>query len=447
LFTVIQKMMAKKPEDRYQTADEAVLALEMIGGAQGRGSMADMATMPTLAIEPMKRPAASATDKTTPLPRASGSMAKPAEAAAPTAPAAGKAGPAKPTSAKPAAPPAAVPAKPKPSFRPAPKPRSKAPYVALGVIALVAAALGGYMLLGRGPGTQVALQTPPDTAPRTGPLDTAKAQAPADTGTHPAVTTPAATDTARHAAPQTTPPHTTPTQPPRTVTTPPRSTTTPTTTPTTHPAPAPGTTAGRTGTLIVSGMPNGARITVDGQAGGFLRQVPPGSHQLHVEATGYQPYDARISIVAGQTRNQRVSMVAGTAAAPAATPGAQATPGAATPQAAVGAQPAECVTSRRIGQVNRNGMCYTTPPVSRTLLLVAPPAACPATTRAADLMLKVNASGGVDNASVVVGSNCPGFNEAAVAFANDLQFSPATKNGTPVVAWIRRLFRPAPRRP
>src|SRR5512142_1187734 len=70
LFGVVQKMMAKKPEDRYQTADEAVHALELLGGP-GRASMADMATMPTLAIEPpVKRSAAAAAaDKTTPLPR------------------------------------------------------------------------------------------------------------------------------------------------------------------------------------------------------------------------------------------------------------------------------------------------------------------------------------------------------------------------------------------
>jgi len=108
LFAVVQKMMAKKPEDRFQNADELVLALEGSGAA----AQADLSTMRTLAIEPQKlgiakpppppppppakpagKPAAPpmASAATSPLPRASASLGKPkdteAEAAPPPPPA------------------------------------------------------------------------------------------------------------------------------------------------------------------------------------------------------------------------------------------------------------------------------------------------------------------------------------------------------------------------
>src|SRR5437879_5079791 len=86
MFAIVQKMMAKKPDDRFQTAEEVVAALE--GGAMQ--PIADIATMPTKAIEQQKAPAkgkaapppAIASAATTPLPRASASMGVPKDVAA-----------------------------------------------------------------------------------------------------------------------------------------------------------------------------------------------------------------------------------------------------------------------------------------------------------------------------------------------------------------------------
>ncbi len=76
LFAIIQRMMAKKPEDRWQTAEELVAALEGAGGVAAALSL-DEATRPTEALRTGPGMATLAAAATTPLPRASGSMVRP----------------------------------------------------------------------------------------------------------------------------------------------------------------------------------------------------------------------------------------------------------------------------------------------------------------------------------------------------------------------------------
>jgi len=59
--------------------------------------------------------------------------------------------------------------------------------------------------------------------------------------------------------------------------------------------------------------------------------------------------------------------------------------------------------------------------------------------------VRISASGDVESASASSNSSCAAFTEAAVAFARDLAFSPATKGGQPVAAWFRMLVRALPR--
>jgi len=401
-FTVVQKMMAKKAEDRFQTAEDVVHALESLGGPSARVSMTDMATMPTRAIEPMKAPPpAISFAATTPLPRASASMGIPADVAAAAA-------------AKAAAPaPPAAPPKAKPAPRPAPKPKSKAPFVALAAIAVVALALGGYMLFGRGT-PQVAVQPPADTTPPAPATpDTAKARADSI----------AAAQTA--AAP--TPSRTTPTR-----TAPPRAT--PPARPVTAAAPS-----GPNGTLSVSGnIPRGATITVDGRRGSEHEKLPPGRHTLRVAASGFQNYEAQVDIASGRVTSHAVTMIAASTA-PAA-------PVAATPQAAAGAPAPECANPT-FGVLNTRNACYTVRPTSRTPPLAVAPSSCTGTVTPATVLLKVSPTGDVALASASApASNCSAFNAAALAVARDLSFTPATKGGQPVEAWIKLSIRPQPPR-
>jgi len=131
LFAIIQKMMAKKVEDRFQTAEDLVASLEGTGGVAS-AMMSDVATRPTAALGAKDSMAAIAAQATTPLPRASGSMAPPPGHT--------------PGGAAPAAPP--KPARPAPKPRPVPKKKSRAPLLIGIVLVLAGAGLGGYLAFG-----------------------------------------------------------------------------------------------------------------------------------------------------------------------------------------------------------------------------------------------------------------------------------------------------------
>ena len=157
MFAIVQRMMAKKPEDRFQSAEELVAALEVSGGVAA-AMTADVATRPTEAIKTPAGVAAIASQATTPLPRASASMGKPASIAAAEA--------------------AAAKARPPRGPRPTPK-KSKAPLYAVAGLVVVIAALAAYyfLVLHTGGATAAA---PADTTHRTlavAPADSSKAPA------------------------------------------------------------------------------------------------------------------------------------------------------------------------------------------------------------------------------------------------------------------------------
>jgi len=165
LFGIIQKMMAKKPEDRFQSAEDLVGALEGSGGVAA-AMTADVATRPT---EALRSPAlaAMASQATTPLPRASASMGKPPAVAAAEAAQ------------------AAAPAKPRPPRPPRPVPKkSRAPAYVAAVLVVVIAALAGYYFLvlqKGGAETAVPAAAAPDTTKQalaSAGADTSKGAAP-----------------------------------------------------------------------------------------------------------------------------------------------------------------------------------------------------------------------------------------------------------------------------
>jgi len=424
LFTIIQKMMAKKADDRFQTAEDLVQALDVLGGGAARASASDLATMPTRAIPSVMSPAFSAA-ATTPLPRASASMMKKPDevaAGAAAAPAQGKPAVAKPAVAKPAA---AKPAAARPAAARPVKAKSKAPFFALGGIAVVALGLGGYMVFGRGGPLPVGPPAPDSLQIASADTTRRDSTAQRDSTARRDSSVAARPDTSASSVPSA------PTRPGGTQ-------------PGTGTATAPARPRVAEGTISLEGnIPQGARITANrrriGVRGGKL---PPGRYAIRILAPGFRPYEAQVDVASTATTVHTVTLqpvqVVSTP-----TPGNQ-PPGVATPQPPSGAPVASCAQPS-FGIANRNNACYDISPRTRTPPVLAASESCTGAVSTVTVTLRVSASGQVETASATRSSNCPAFTAQAVALANDLVFTPATKGGQPVAAWYNWLVRPQPR--
>jgi serine/threonine-protein kinase len=393
LFAIIQKMMAKKADDRFQTAEELVQTLDSLGGASVRMSVSDVATMPTRAIPSVKPPAVQAA-ATTPLPRASASMMKKPDEAAMGA------------AAAPAAPP-----KGKRAAAPPAKAKSKTPFYALGGVAVVLIGLGGYVVFGRG-APQPAGPLAPDSQ-RIASADTARRDSTATARADTPTSTVRRTSTGRGG-----------TQPgTRTVAPPARPT-------------------GPDGTIsLVGNIPQGARITANSSVIGARQKLPPGRYTIRIQANGFRLYEAQVDVASTATVVHPVTLQP---AQVATTPPGTQPPGTATPQSTPGAPAASCGQAG-FGTLNANRACYDTPPSTRTTLALLAPESCTSPVSPVTVALRVSATGDVETASASARSNCAAFTDLAVAFARDLAFTPAVKGGQAVPAWISRLVRPQPR--
>ncbi|MDP3772836.1 MAG: protein kinase [Gemmatimonadales bacterium] len=399
LFPVIQRMMAKKPEDRYQSAEELVQALEGAGGAAGVMSVADMSTLPTRAIEPVKAPAkpsAIASAATTPLPRASASMGKPKDVVAAEV--------AKAAAAKAAA-----------------QRKSKVPIYAAASFGVVALGLAGYYFgvmrpAQNGVAADTAAQPPVVALAPVSPAGADSSRLPGTAATRPGVAVPPASTTRNPDTSVRTPPVRRP--------------------PVTPSAPSATLPAAGQGTLTLRNVPSGAQVRIDRQpTTGTQIKLPVGRHTVEIEAQGFRPYSVRVDIALNQTKVQNVVLVAA---------GGTATP---TTPAAPPAPAAPGVNCEATSSVSNPGKaCYDNRPVPRGAPQITIPDGCPSGTTAATILLRVSADGQVvGTPTATQRGSCPAFALAAAAYAQDLSFQPATKNNAPVAAWTTILIRPAPR--
>ena len=393
LFSVVQKMMAKKPDDRFQTAEELVSALE--GGAM---PIADIATMPTRAIEPQKPPAkapppAIATAATTPLPRASASMGVPKDVAAARA--------------------AAAP--PKPAI----KPREAAPrkkgagglIAAIIILVLAGAGLAGYLYVNHaGPFKQVAIAPPPVAPPinhdSVAAADSVKAAALAAAAAESTKAAEAASskrDRTRRNRDDSkkivTPPIARPTG---------------------------------TGTISLNNLRSGATVHLDGEAKRTsIMKVAAGVHQLQIEAQGFQPINQSVTVQPNQTLRFDATMHAAT--------GGTTTTGGSTG----GPSAADCANSPTVFQSPANH-CFDERPVPQTRPEAPAPSSCSPRTGNATILIHISAAGEVTDPAPVVlrTSGCAAFDEVAKAAVLDIAFRPAKKNGQNIISWLQLPMRP-----
>jgi serine/threonine protein kinase len=172
-----------------------------------------------------------------------------------------------------------------------------------------------------------------------------------------------------------------------------------------------------TGHLVVSNMGRRASLWIDGaEVRGLRHDLPPGDHEVRVASPGFTAYTATVGVVAGDTVRHRVNLEARN----------------------------QCERFDSAGY-NLGSACFDVRPrPGRSVGTFVPLDASVSTrpTRPAILNIQVQADGTAARIMVQSPSDVPAFALLAVQYAKNLQYEPATKNGRPVVGWVQLPFYP-----
>ncbi len=349
IYDVIKKMMAKAPEERFQTAVDMIAALE------GKGvAIFAQATVAMAAAE------------TAVLPKGAG-LRMPTRPSTPTTPIP-KAGPRAPV-------------------------KEKRSGVLVGMFFVLVLFGGGgagayyyYVVLGnQAPGfLQGVLPAPQPQAAPTQPADTAGAVATADsTGPDSAHAQPSAAELPN------------------------------------------------TGTLTLEGLPQRAKLTVDGEPKqGPKLTLDAGSRRLEITAPGYETYSATVAIRRGGDTTVAVTM---------RRPSAQAGGG------GVVAEKPEDVCATPGPNYNKNDACYDTPAKAMVAPLVPLDERIQGTPTPVLMWVRVSEDGRAQSFQIINHSSDPLFDRTAAGFAMQITYNPAQKAGRPVEGWTRMQLLPQSR--
>ena len=171
------------------------------------------------------------------------------------------------------------------------------------------------------------------------------------------------------------------------------------------------------GVLRVGNMGRRAKLWIDGRtARGLVHTLPPGAHRIRVEAPGYEPYTAVVTVPAGDSLRHRVRM----------------------------RRESQC--ARYDAETyNLRGECFDTgarllPELSTMVPLDGTVPRAP--TRPALLVVEVYPDGRPGQIMIKSPSDVPEFAVLAVNYAKTLQFEPAVRRGQPIKAWIQLPLYP-----
>jgi predicted Ser/Thr protein kinase len=175
---------------------------------------------------------------------------------------------------------------------------------------------------------------------------------------------------------------------------------------------------GTPGKLVLRSVPQGARVTLDGQpVRGTQIDVPPGTYRLAVRATGYRAYERQVAILPGETST--VTLVLQESDEGSMGPCDQFGPA-----------------------YNQDNICFDTRPLPLSSTLIPVAADAPIFPRPVILLIRVSRDGATAEARLFSRSNVETFNNEALDMARTLRWNPAQKNGEPVEAWVQWPFQP-----
>jgi eukaryotic-like serine/threonine-protein kinase len=379
LFGVIRRMLEKKPEDRYQTAEELVRALE---GGRPSATLLEMdpGAGETLALTPEQAAQVAGTAR---------------QSAAPAAPPTPRPAPA--TSAPPSTPSTPVTRPPRPALRPprrgAPKKRGGGLLVAAGLLlAIGAGGAGGYFIY-----TQVLNPAPAGTAPAPpGEIDLAVVTMPPVDARVAALRD--SVDQAEAERLRALP---------------------------------------DSGWLVVRGVPAGGRVFVDEQPfRDTVLWLGVGTQKIRVSATGYQTFDGSVAVPKADTASYQVTMVA------AAPPPAPRPATAQRPRQEPSAPAGQCRDPRQ-STYNLDQVCWDAAPRLLGDAVVPVPSGPLASARPVYVLVHVGPDGTAINAfPVAAAGDDPAFVRLAVRYARGARYAAATKAGQAVESWLRFRFGP-----
>ena len=171
------------------------------------------------------------------------------------------------------------------------------------------------------------------------------------------------------------------------------------------------------GHLVLQNVPQGARITIDGQqVRGTQIDLVAGVRRLQVRAAGFQTYERQVIITAGETYNVRLNMQT---------------------------SEDEGGPCDNFGPAyNQDNICFDARPVPLSPTLIPVASDAPVFPRQAILLIRVSRNGTTMEARVFVPSNVETFNNEALDMARNLRWNPAQKNGEPTEAWVQWPFQP-----
>ncbi len=183
-----------------------------------------------------------------------------------------------------------------------------------------------------------------------------------------------------------------------------------------RPPPPPAT----EGTLRLTINPGSAQVQIDNQAvQGRTHRLPPGQHLVTASAAGYESFSRDIRIVVGESFSLDITL----------------------DEEAIVTQ---CETFNNT-DYNADGSCFDAQPRPKAATLVPLPPEIEGRPSPATLAIKVNIDGTVALVLPIAPSDDAAFTQAALQFANSIEYNPAQKNGQAVVGWTQQVFYPGRR--